>query len=328
MQGGGNVNTPPSGRARVNAAAFNGVRTFLSANPGPCARVNVETEEACLRVFYDTREMAMATDVRGAAEVWDNALRVTAETWCLPEGTRVLDFETEHETQCLEPRETPQLMLYPHGRMARAWRVKNGAVVMVFGDSPKELLNNSVALDGPRLPSVAVENTRWLRDLFIAGRAARTGVGTPAAQRAMETLCHGDVRWLRGEIGQFAMGMTGSTGGACGSRFDVSREQAPASESGGKPPHSIYLAGVTDAPRVWTLRLEDVLGEGFFTLTLWRDGLAVDGEEWLNREVEEIFQGVTRHDKPVVEMARGGGFVARLEPCHETEFRMLKGARE
>jgi len=88
---------------------------------------------------------------------------------------------------------------------------------------------------------------------------------------------------------------------------------------------NFWLAGVTLAPRVWTLRLCDILPEGFFRMTLWRDALPVDNTPG---EIEEIFEGVTADDKPAVELTRGGGFVARFEPCHETEFRMVKGARE
>ena len=163
--------------------------------------------------------------------------------------------------------------------------------------APKDILNNSTALDSPRWPSTALEKTgNWLHDLFIAGRSTYMGDGTPAAQRAMQVLNAENVRWLRAEPGQFAMGL-----------------------------HNLRLAGVTLTPRVWTLRLCEILPEGFFRMTLWRDALPIDNAIG---EVEEIFEGVTRDDKPALEMLANGGFVASFEPCHETEFRMVKGERE
>ena len=284
---------------------------MTQTSPGGRVRVEVLAEGvwgARMRVWFDGRAMLEASDIRwktGGVKVWDDGMRVKTQgrqAWRLPEGTRVLGHWGETEERWLAPLEHAQLAVYPHGRMARAWQ-EDGAAVMVFGDSPTALMNAGCRL------AVGVEGGRWLRDVFVAGHAPCFCAGTPAAQRAMAAL-RGGARWLRGEVGQFIMGAREDEDGV------------------------IWIAGVTDAPRVWTVRLEDVLGKGFFRLTLWRDGLNVDNIEDGGRvspraaEVEEIFEGVTREDKPAIEMTRGGGFVARLEPCDETEFRMVKGARE
>ena len=254
-----------------------------------------------LRVFFDGRKMLEGEtpssrktgmpNVRldGVSpsiyeiEIRDNGFRIFAETLRLPEGTLLLDADGEREIQTLNPQSTPQFLFYAHGRVACAWRDGEGATVFFFGDSPKELMNGSTAVEKFRQVSPDVE--------------------TPVAQRAAAILLQKNTRFLRAEIGQFLLGARNEN-------------------------NTLWLAGATGAPRVWTLRLEDLLDEKFYTLTLWRDGLPVDGENFPGTEIEEIFQGVTRHDKPAVEMAKGGGFVARFEPCHETEFKMVKGARE
>ncbi len=279
--------------------------TKISSN----GRVNVEVAAeglwgARIGVWFDGRVMVEASDLRGGrrrggVEVWDDGVRVVAEgtqAWRLPEGARVVGFWASREETWLAPLETPQLVVYPHGRMARVW-TEEDAVVMVFADSPKELMNGEIA---PRTEL----GKHWLTDVFVAGRAGCLGVGTPAAQRAMAVLSGESVRWLRGEIGQFVMGARWEGAG-------------------------VWIAGVTETPRVWTVRLEDVLeGEGMWRLTIWRDGLKVDGEACVGQEVEEIFEGLVRADKVALEMVRGGGFVAWLEPCHATAFRMVKGERE
>jgi len=237
----------------------------------------VEAAGDAARVFFDGREMAELSEMHNEIEILDNGVRVVAETLRLPEGTLL----HECDAPFFKPNETPQWIFYAQGRVACAWRGDNGATVMVFGDSPKEALNNAVARDAFSWMQIPAANA------------------TPAAQRAAEILQRDGVRFLRAEPGRFVLGAL--------------REN-----------NTLWLAGATAAPRVWTLRLEEVLDEGFFTLTLWRDGLPIDGEHCPGTEIEEIFEGVARGDKPALEMARNGGFVARLETCHEQTFRVLK----
>jgi len=262
-------------------------------------RIRVEAGKS-LRVFFDGREMAESSDLsRPLCEmkIWDNGVRITADPLRFPEGTLALDADGKRETQSLGPYVKTRLLLYAHGRMARVLRGIDGTARMVFGDSPKELLNATADSVQQRPVSPCIES--WLRDFFIFGRAVKTPAGTPAAQRAVTLLRKKNTRFLRGEVGQFIQGTRQNLKG-------------------------LWLAGVTNEPRVWTLHLEDVLDEGFYTLTLWRDGLPIDGEHFIGTEIEEVFEGVTRNDKPALEIAREGGFVARFEPCHKQEFRVLK----
>jgi len=114
-------------------------------------RVEGERPREPLQIFFDNRLMG---EFSGAVVmIWNDGLRVMTDALRLPEGTQVLDSKGERETQTLIPRESPQLLMYPHGRLARVYCEENGTVEMVFGDSPAALLNNTNACECGRKQS-------------------------------------------------------------------------------------------------------------------------------------------------------------------------------
>ncbi|MBO4287034.1 MAG: hypothetical protein J5985_02575 [Kiritimatiellae bacterium] len=188
----------------------------------------------------------------------------------------------------------PVVRYLPSGCLA-AVSLDGGEASLRLFDSPQELANTRTA--APSGETALADGASALAYFFTVAPfepAASFTLGpavTPAFRAAFAALSGGNVRFLRGEFGAFLMG------------YAVDAATA-----------SFRVACITAAPRMLTVRLEDIwlalpeeLRFPFYDLTLTRDPNRLD--ETNLTVVTETFPRQPGNLRLFLELARNGGFL-------------------